>query len=291
MSDPRRKSTKGVRWDDTRSGSSRTSTVGGSSTSSGHSGSQYTPEYNIGALEETLRSTVRELDDWKKKAIEAENNLRKVEDASKAHTKALEHSNKQLADAKDDLEKQVRDLKKESDAVKKDNSKLQRKLEKYESQSEPSSPDSSKPRRSDSKKSKDSEADKRHDRLKERFNRTTETPTEASPSKPPSSSRSKHSSSRRMSVNSERPPYLEGWGPGGPSAAQMVSPAASSRRPPSDYITTTMPIVTPTMQSPVYSSTPRSTMTLPIRSTVEYPTYVHPHESGNYQAYPLPRRP
>lgn len=282
MSDARRKASKGVKFEDTRSGSSRASTIGGSSTSSGHSGSQYTPEYNVGALEESLRATVRELDDWKKKALEADDILRKSEDASKARIKALEHQYKTLAESKDDLEKQFRDLKKE-------NSKLQKKLEKYENQSEPSSPDSGKLRRSDSKKSKDPEGD----RLKERFNRNSESPSEINPSKPPSSSRSKHSSSgRRLSVSSsERTPYLEGYGPGGSSAAPISHPASSSRRPPSAYITTNMPMPMPvsasTMQSPVFA-TPRSTAMPPMRPTVEYATYPHSHES--YPIHQLPRR-
>lgn len=283
MSDPRRRAPKEVRWKDTHSGSSRASTVGGSSTSSGHSGSQYTPEYNIGALEESLRSTVRELDDWKKKAKEAEVKLRMVEVESKAHITALEHAHKNLAEDKDDLEKQFRDLKKE-------NARLQRKLEKYESQSEPSSPDSGKPRRSDSKKSRDSEADKHNDRLKERLNRTGETSSESTSSKPPSTSKSKHSSRRRASVSSERPPYLEGWGPGGPSATPLSPASSNSRRPQLDHIMTSMPAVSNTMQLPLYSSTPRSAVIPPMRPTVEYATYGPPPETGNYQFHPLPRR-
>ncbi|KAJ4420738.1 hypothetical protein N0V82_004177 [Gnomoniopsis sp. IMI 355080] len=293
MSDSRRK-TKGVKFEDTRSASSRASTIGGSSTSSGHSGSQYTPEYNVGALEETLRTTVRELDDWKKRAHDANDLLRKSEDAAKAHVKALDHSYQTLLESKEDLEKQVRDLKKDAEAMKKENSRLQKKLEKYENQSEPSSPDSGKLRRSDSKKSKDPEGD----RLKERFNRNSESPNETSSSKPPSSSRSKHSSGRRLSVSSsERTPYLEGWGPGGSSTAPVSHPASSSRRPPSStaYITTNMPmpmpmpvVTSPTMQSPVYA-TPRSTAMPPMRPTVEYATYPHPHENY-HQMHQLPRR-
>lgn len=289
MSDSRRK-TKGVKFEDTRSGSSRASTIGGSSTSSGHSGSQYTPEYNVGALEETLRTTIRQLDEWKKRALEAEDVRRKSEDAYKAHVKALEHQSKTLKESNEDLEKEVRDSKKEAEAMKKEHSKLQKKLEKYENQSEPSSPDSGKLRRSESKKSKDPEGD----RLKERFNRNSETPSETTSSKPPSSSRSKHSSSRRLSVsNPERTPYSEGWGPGGSSTAPVSHSATSSRRPPSSaaYITTNMPmpvVTSATMQSPVYA-TPRSTVMPPMRPTVEYATYPHPHE--NYpQVHQLPRR-
>lgn len=285
MSESRRKTSKGVKFEDTRSGSSRASTIGGSSTSSssGHSGSQYTPEYNVGALEETLRKTVQELDDWKRKAFDADDIHRKSEDAAKARIKALEHSYKTLEEAKDDLEKQYRDLKKETEALKKENSRLQKKLGKDESHSEPSSPDSGKLRRSDSKKSKDPEGD----RLKQRFNRTSETTNELSSSKPPSSSRSKHSSSRRLSVSSERPPYMEAWGPGGPSPAPIAVPASNSRRPPQDYITTSMSAVPPPMQSPGYA-TPRSTVMTTMRPTVEYPTYGHAHEA--YPIHQLPRR-
>lgn len=293
MSDSRRKAPKGVKFEDTRSGSSRASTIGGSSTSSGHSGSQYTPEYNIGALEESLRTTVRQLDDWKKRALDSEASHRKSEDASKARIKALEHQYTTLTESLGDTEKQLRDsnkenetLRRETEALKKENAKLQKKVEKYENRSEPSSPDSGKLRRSESKKSKDPEGD----RLKERLNRNSETPSDTNSSKPPSSSRSKHSSSRRLSVSSsERAPYLEEWGPSGPPAAPIAHPASSSRRPPSAYIMTNMPmpVVTSTMQSPVYA-TPRSTAMPPMRPTVEYTTYPHPHEG--YQIPQLPRR-
>lgn len=285
MSESRRKSSKGVKFEDTRSGSSRASTIGGSSTSSsGHSGSQYTPEYNVGALEETLRKTVKELDEWKRKALDADDIQRKSEDAAKARIKALEHSYRTLEEAKEDVEKQYWDSKKEIESLKKENARLQKKLGKDESQSEPSSPDSGKIRRSDSKKSKDPEGD----RLKQRFNRTSESPTEISSSKPPSSSRSKHSSSsRRLSVSSERPPYMEGWGPGGPALAPIATPASNSRRPPQDYITTNLSVVPPPMHSPGYA-TPRSTIMTPMRPTVEYATYGHTHEA--YPIHQLPRR-
>lgn len=292
MSDPRRKAPKAVRWGDPHSGSSRASTVGGSSTSSGHSGSQYTAEYNVGALEESLRSTVRELDHWKKKAEEAEDERKKSENLFNARIKALEHSEKTLTQHTSDLEKELRDLKREFDTAMKDNSKLQKKLEKYESQSEPSSPDSAKPRRSDSKRSKESETDKHNDRLKERFNRASEAAGETTSSRPPpsSSSRSKHSSGRRVSVSSERPPHLEGWGPGGASATPTSSTTSSSKRLPPDYIVPNMPVATSSMPPPVFSSTSRSTVVPSMRPTVEYTTYGQPYETGNYQFHPLPRR-
>ncbi|CAN8103333.1 unnamed protein product [Discula destructiva] len=287
MSDLRRRPAKGVRFEDARSASSRASTTGGSSTSSGHSGSQYSPEYNVGALEETLRKTVQELDGWKKKALEAEDaaeRSRKSEESNKARIKALELSEKTL-------QGQLRDLQKDFEAMKKENSRS-RKPDKHATQSPPSSPDTGKPRRSDSKRSKDTEADQQNERLKERMNRSGDSSSENSSTKPPSSSKSHRSSGRRLSVSSshtERPHYSEGR-----RSAAAVSPTGS-RRP--EYLVASAPPVITHIQSPVYATTPRNTG-IPVQSPlimlpgVEYSAYSEPYlpDNGSYQAYPLPRR-
>lgn len=302
MSDTRRKN---VRFDDKRSGSSRSSTVGGSSTtSSGYSGTahsvrsthsdQYADQrYNIAALEDSLQSTINELDGWKNKAIDAEERLRKHQEESKARTKALQHSNDELSEDKKGLEKEVRDLSKENDSLREDKkelkekvSKLQRKIEKLESQSEPSSPDSGKPRRRESKRSKESE---QQDRLKERLNKHSgESPvSEISSSKPPSSSKTPHKT-RRMSTSSHHGenPYVEKWGPPVPNITIPASPNTSNIRRADNYVAAPgYPV-----PSPASASIPRSVGIT--RPSVEY-TYTPNsgyREDGNYHAHPLPPR-
>lgn len=318
MSDARDTRRK-VRWDDRRSGSSRASTVGGSSTtSSGYSGTAYPDpyadqRYNIAALEETLRETVSELDESKNKVFEAEERLRKhqkEQKETKARVTALEHANTTLEDDKKDLQREIRALKKELDSLRDDkrddtkglereikslgkeivslredkkelkekNARLQQKVDKLDSRSEPSSPDSSKPRRSDSKRSKEAE---QNARLKERLNKHSgdSSNSETGPSKPPSSSKTPHRS-RRGSTTGDRP-YVEHWGPG-PAATMPVSPNTSSIRRPDNYIVTSgFPV------APAPASVPRS-----VRPSVEIPYHSSPYrEDGNYHAHPLPPKP
>lgn len=301
MSDIRHASRK-VKFDERRSGSVRApSTVGGSSTtSSGYSSGTAYPEpgygdqrYNIAALEQSMQKTVTELDDWRTRALDLEDKLRKHENQTKARISALEVSvdtlqeankdfernNKSLKkeveslreDRKDDrkdLEREVKSLKKELESLKADkkelkekNARLQKKLDKLDSHSEPSSPDSSRPRRSgsDSKRSKE---DDQTARLKDRLNKHSSdgSNSDISTSKPPSSSKPP-SRGRRPSASGERP-YIENWGPG-PTATMPVSPNTGIRRP--ENYTTTAGYTIPVAQSTVSSSVPRSA-----RPSVEY---------------------
>lgn len=301
MSDIRHPPRK-VKFDERRSGSVRApSTVGGSSTtSSGYSSGTAYPEpvygdqrYNIAALEATLQKTVTEVDDWRNRALDAEDELRKCQKESKARISALEVSNDTLEEAKKDLERTIKSLKKELESLREDkkddrkdlereakslkkdieslktekkelkdkNARLQKKIDKLDSHSEPSSPDSSKPRRSgsDSKRSKE---DDQTARLKDRLNKhsSDSSNSEVSASKPPSSSKLP-SRGRRPSASGERP-YIESWGPG-PTATMPVSPNTGIRRP--DNYTTTAGYSIPVAQSTVSSSVPRSA-----RPSVEY---------------------
>lgn len=287
---------KNVRWDDKRSGSSRASTVGGSSTtSSGYSGTtypdQYTDQrYNIAALEDTLQKTVNELDVWKRQAIEAEEKLRKHQKESKetkARTIAIQNENETLRDAKADFERDIRSLKKEIESLREDkkdlkekNARLQKKVDKLDSGSEHSSPDSNRPRRSESKRSKESD---QNERLKERLNKHSgdSSNSEVSSSKPPSSSKGPHRS-RRTSISSHHgeKPYVESWGPK-PTVTSPTSPNTSVPRQSDNYTTSNYPL------SP--SAVPRSAGLT--RPTVEYTYPTSPYyEDGNYHAHPLPPR-
>lgn len=295
--DARRKVNK-VRWEtDKRSGSSRASTVGGSSTtSSGYSGtaSYEDPRYNIAALQQTLEETVSDLDHWKNKAIDAEEKLLKCQKEQKeteARVSALTHANATLGDDNKELQRQVRALKRDNikdlerevkslgeeieslevdkKELKEKNARLQKKLDKLDSRSEPSSPDNSKPRRSDSKRSKEAE---QNARLKDRLNKHSGDSLngETVPSKPPSSSKTPHRS-RRTSTSGERP-YVENWGP--------ISPNTGSTRRPDNYIAMNG------YPSTSVSSTPRS-----MRPSVEIPYHTSTfHEDGNYHLHhhPLP---
>ncbi|KAF3766406.1 hypothetical protein M406DRAFT_356330 [Cryphonectria parasitica EP155] len=285
-------SRKNVRWEDKdkRSGSSRASTTGGSS--SGSSYSEYSDHrYNIAALEETLRTTVNELDQWKNKAAEAEQQIRKYQKETKEYksrVSALDQRVETLEDDKSELEKSNKALRDEIKDLKDKYAKLQKKVNKSEAKTDsPSSPDTGKPRRHESNSSKESDSDRHNDRLKARFNRSPESTTsDSSSSKPPSSSRATRGS-RRLSIN-ERQPYLEEWGPGGSTAAtQTTAPVSPSSRRTGNYIATNYPpIATGPIPSPTTATTPRSH-----RPTVEYTTYanvpVYP-EDGNYHPYPLP---
>lgn len=295
--DSKRKPGK-VRFD-SGSGSSRTSTVGGSSTSSGHSGSQYTPEYNIGALQRSLQATLVEMDGWKNRATESE----KREVADQARIKGLELYKEELDDTNAELQKKVLDLTKE-------NSRMSRKLEKYEARSPPSSPDGSKPRRSDSKSSpKHTDANTHNAHLKERFTRNVDSSSEGStskPSKPPSSSKAqpaphRSGSVRRQSISSASSPHAER----GPSAydhgygsASPVSPSSGPRR--TEYIVASPPpphyhhhqqqqmMATTPYPAQMYATTPRTAVPM---QYVHGPSYVGAYgaETGNYQPHPLPR--
>lgn len=298
MSDRESKRKSGKVRFDSGSGSSRASTVGGSSTSSGHSGSQYTTHYNVNALEESMRVTVAEMDAWKRKALEAE----KSNNILSAQNRGLENSVESLQDAQKDSAQQIRELKAEVESLNKDKAKLARKLEKYETRSPPSSPDGSKPHRSGSKRSpKDTDADTHNARLKERFNRTGDTSSEGSSSKPPSSSKApaphRSGSVRRQSFSSATSPHAER----GPAAydgvygpASPVSPGGgSSRRP--EYVASPHPHHHHMAAAAPYPAqmyaTPRSAaMPMPVQYAYASP-YVagYPAETGNYQPHPLPR--
>lgn len=310
MSDNRKKS---VRFDDRRSGSSRASTSGGSSTASSYSSTVYPeqysdPRYNIAALEETVRLTLAELDAWKRKAEDAEAKLYKQQTEAKAHIAALEQSNSILEDDKKELEREVSTLRTQVEKLKEKNARLQKKLDRVDNQSEPSSPDgnisnhsnSGKPRRSESKRSKEKdkadESDKQSERLKTRLNRRAEDGSSTgSTSKPPSSSKMPHRP-RRPSTSSHHgseQPYSDGWGPSKPTLIVNTSP--SSRRAEHQYVTAPRDgysVASATIQSPAFSATPRSAGM--VRGSVEYE---YPHssapffrEDGNYHPYPLPPR-
>lgn len=228
VSHPKGKAPKTVKFYDSRSESSRASTVGSSSTASSHSGSHYSSEYHIYATQDALQSTMLELDKWKKKTLEADEKLHE----SQVQIKALELLNKRLEDDNNDLVKDFQGLKKEVDSMKKIESKLLKKIEKYEGS-----------------QSKDVAADKQNARLKERFNRTSDTPSEANSSKPPSSSRT---GSRRRSISS---PYIETWGPTAPG----IPVVSNSRERPEqrEHHKPLIPLSIPTYQSAMYVSTPR----------------------------------
>lgn len=303
MSDTRRKN---VRFDDQRSKSSRASTVGGSSTTSSgrseaahsvhsaHSDQYADQRYNIAALEDTLQRTINELDDWKNRAIKAEELLRKNQEEFKARSKALQHSIDELREDKKFLEKETKEFTKEIDSLQDDkkdlrekNSRLQRKIEKLDSQSEPSSPDSSKPRRHESKRSKESE---QKERLKERLNKHSgeSSNSEISSSVPPSIPRTPHRTTRRMSTSTHHAekPYVEKSGPK-PKITIPESPNPSSFRRADNYVATSgYPV-----QSPASGAIPRSAGM--VRPSVEYsyPPNTGYREDGNYHAHPLPPRP
>lgn len=290
--------TRKVRFGDDQS--SRASTVGGSSTSSSHSGSsypdQYTDRYNIAALQDTLAKTVQQLDAWRDEA----HKYKEEASSAKARVSALENSVVNLKNDKKDSEQQVKELKQQlkslqedHDKLKKKNESLKKKLRDQDSQSEgPSSPDSAKLRRSGSKKSKQPDADDiDKDRLKERFDRssaTSSTTSGSTHSKPPSSSKTPASRHRRASMSSsgtERPAlYVENYGPSAPRAMPPSPAVPNSSRRASHYPPGADYHISPPIQEPVY---PRNIGMQ--RGSVEVPLY----EDGNYHFHPLPdqRRP
>lgn len=319
MSDNRHKKNKNVRWDDKeRSGSSRASTTGGSSSTSSYSSTIYPQpysdnRYNVGALQETLALTVKDLDSWTRKAEMAEAKLlkqqtefqleraesHKQQTESNARIAALEQANSVLQDDKKGLNEQLKQAKREI-------ARLQQKLQRDDEHSEPSSPDaaasnhsnSGKPRKSESKRVKDKEkekvddSDKQSDRLKARQNKRCD---DGSTPKPPSSSKPPHRA-RRMSTSSqagEEKPYSDGWGP---STRPTVNTSMASLRPEHHYAEPfrgNYHMSPATMQSPIYpENTPRSSQGM-VRPSIEYdvirtaPIY---HQDVNYQPYPMPPR-
>lgn len=296
--------TRKVRFGDDKS--SRASTVGGSSTSSSHSGSypdQYTDaRYNIAALQDSLNKTIQEHDAWREEALTKKEEAQAYKEeasSAKARVTALKNSVATLENDRKDLERQIKELKQqfgtlqdENDKLKKENKSLKKKVRDQDAhQSDaPSSPDSAnaKLRRSGSKKSKQVDADELDkDRLKERFDRSppSSTISGSTHSKPPSSSKgpSRHRRTSISSSSTERPSslYVEPYGSGAPRAmpSSPVVPTSSRRTSqyPPDYH----------MQEPAYPPVPRTVGMQ--RGTVEVPLY----EDGNYHFHPLPdqRRP
>lgn len=273
-----------VRFGDDKS--SRSSTLGGSSTSSSHSGRSFPDEYtdaryNIAALQDSLTRTVQQLDASRDEA----HKYKEEASSAKARVSALENFIATLKNDVKELQQQLESSQEDNDKLKKKNESLKKKLRDQESQSEgPSSPDSAKPRRSGSKKSKQSDADD-IDRLKERFDRSSTTGSSTSGSthsKPPSSSKATVSRHRRASVSSsstERPaPYVEAYGSSKPRAMppSPVSPTSSRRV--SQYPSGADYYV-PHMQDPMYSRNIDMQ-----RGSVVVPLY----EDGNYHLHPLP---
>lgn len=297
--------TRRVRFGDDKS--SRSSTVGGSSTSSSiHSGSDHSdyytdPNYNVVALQETLNVTIRERDESRQETQKCKAEARKYKDAAstaKARVSALENTvsnlENEIKDHSRDLEKlreELELLQEENDKLKKRNQSLKKKLgEQQDGQSSdgtPSTPDrdsnTTKLRRSGSKKSSKHHTDNDEiDRLKERFDRNSPPSSNVgvsgtTHSKPPSSSKAPSSSRhRRPSMTSERPSplYVEPYNPVTPRAVPS-SPvvSSSSRRPHGQY---------PDYHDQGYPSRIAGMQ----RGTVEVPLY----EDGNYHTYPLPDR-
>ena len=315
-------SRKTVRFgDDTsRSGSSRSSTsrsesgAGSSSTGSNYSGTAYPdhytdPLYEQHALKQALQDTVKQVDEWKAKALEAERQLPKelrLADAnlqavnSRCHNledekKELQRDKKKLRDANKILESRLTALQDEIDVLRGNNERLHKKLRDYEAQPATTlSPKSGKLHRSESKRSKESVADQQKDRLKGRFERS-DTSSDASSSKR-SSSKAPRPSRRMSSASYADRPYVE---PLGPRAARptvsiptsqpsVVSPGRRFDGPVA-VSKTGQPAISH-YQDPAYSSTPRSAGMERPTVFYKYDGVMSPtagYEDGNYYPHPL----
>lgn len=305
MSDTTRDTRRKVRWDDKRGGSSRASTVGGSSTtSSGYSGTIYPDpyadqRYNIAALEDSLQRTISELDAWKEKALAAEDALRKQQrehEAAKARVSALENAATTMEDNNKELQKEIRALKKQlespRDGKKDDTKDLEKKIKSLKSEVEDLQEDKkdlqernaklqkkiekldsrSEPSSPDSGKPRrsDSKRSKEADqnaRLKERLNKRSGDSTngDMAQSKPPISSKMPHRT-RRMSTSGGERPYVEHWGPG-PAGVMPAPSNTSSMRRPDNYI-----------PAPGYSGTSTcSSVPRSVRPSVDIPYPTSPY--------------
>lgn len=316
-------SRKSVRFgeDTSHSGSSRSSTLrsdfgaGSSSTGSNYSGTPYPDHYTDSlyereALQQALRDTVKEVDEWKAKAQDVERLSRKklhekearlVAETNRCTTledekEKLQHEKKKLRDVSKVLEGRIAELQGDNEGLRRNNEKLQKKLRDYEAQSAtPSSPKSGKLHRTESKRPKESEVDQQKGRLKERFERS-ETSSDASSTKR-SSSKPPRSSRRMSNASYAERPYVEPYGPGvaRPTIHIPTPPqsATSAGRRFDGHVAvskTGQPAVAH-YQDPAYSSTPRSAGMERPSVLYSYDGVVSPHtayETGNYYPHPLP---
>jgi hypothetical protein len=252
---------------------------------------------------------VKQVDEWKAKALEAERQLPKelrLADAnlqavnSRCHNledekKELQRDKKKLRDANKILESRLTALQDEIDVLRGNNERLHKKLRDYEAQPATTpSPKSGKLPRSESKRSKESVADQQKDRLKGRFERS-DTSSDASSSKR-SSSKAPRPSRRMSSASYADRPYVE---PLGPRAARptvsiptsqpsVVSPGRRFDGPVA-VSKTGQPAISH-YQDPAYSSTPRSAGMERPTVFYKYDGVMSPtagYEDGNYYPHPL----
>jgi hypothetical protein len=303
-----------------RSGSSRSSTsrngsgAGSSSTSSNYSGTAYPdhytdPLYEQQALKQALQETVKQVDEWKAKALDVERLLTKKLKQADANLQAvnsrcdnledekkeLQRERKKLRDANKDLEGRLADLLDEIQDLRSSNERLNKKSRDSEAQPPTTpSPKSGKLHRSESKRSKESDADQQKDRLKGRFERS-ETSSEASSSKR-SSSKAPRTSRRMSNASYADRPYVEPLGPrvarptvSIPSAQPSVVNPGRRFDGPVAMSKTGQPAISH-YQDPAYSSTPRSAGLERPTVFYKYDGVLSPtaaYEDGNYYPHPL----
>ncbi|KAH8878645.1 hypothetical protein GQ53DRAFT_775580 [Thozetella sp. PMI_491] len=254
---------------------------------------------------EDLSTTLKDVEKWKKKAVDADN-LRLEFQRELTETKGLLAAIQGRASRTELLDEENRDLKKEikklvdaNAALEEKLAKARKKLDKYASSDDSPSPPSAAIRggsgapngaekikhRRASVSHKGSEAEKEKEKLRSRFDRSDRSDTSNDTGNSTGNSTGKSSASRRRRDSTC---YIEPMGHGAPRPTVPMPPSPTRRY--STYTTSqTQPPQFTNLQAPVVGQVPRS-----VHPTVTYTYDEHTNykerEDGNYNIHPLPRR-